>query len=114
MNSPLNPSVSWFGPDYANGQLAMVYTGYWFSGQLRGMATNPEEPVIGESMEAGHYQMHPMFTWKGVTSASQRLAPSPTRASAKMTTMPPGPPSSGSWRARRRMAAPLAAGACPR
>ncbi|MDE2818742.1 MAG: hypothetical protein OXI40_03310 [Chloroflexota bacterium] len=66
MNSPLNPSVSWFGPDYANGQLAMVYTGYWFSGQLRGMATNPEEPIIGESMEAGHYQMHPMFTWKGV------------------------------------------------
>ena len=66
MNSPLNPSVSWFGPDYANGQLAMVYTGYWFSGQLRGTAINPEEQVIGESMEAGHYQMRPMFTWKGV------------------------------------------------
>ena len=65
MNSPLNPSVEWFGPDFANGILAMVHTGYWFSGQLRADAANPDTPARGEAMEAGHYQLHPMFTWNG-------------------------------------------------
>ena len=40
----------------------MVHTGYWFSGQLRIMSGDPEQAIIGESMGAGHYQLHPMFS----------------------------------------------------
>ena len=68
MNSPLNPSVNWFGPDFANGQLGIVQTGYWFSGQLRAFAGDPEQPAIGEAFESGQYQLHPMFTWNGTRS----------------------------------------------
>ena len=65
MYSPMNPAVNWFGPDYANSQLGIVHTGYWFSGFLRGEAGNPEQPAIAEALEAGHYKLYPTVTFAG-------------------------------------------------
>ena len=65
MYSPVNPALNWFGPDFANSQLGIVHTGYWFSGFLRGEAGNPEQPAIAEAMDAGNFQLYPTFTWAG-------------------------------------------------
>jgi len=64
MNSPLNPSVSWFAPDFVNGQLAMVYTGYWFSGQVKSLATAADATQEAKDAFAGNkIKMYPMFSW---------------------------------------------------
>ena len=63
MNSPRNPSVSWFGEDFRQGQLAMVQTGYWFSGQLRAFAADDE--ALAQAMADGKIKAHPGFTWAG-------------------------------------------------
>ena len=62
MNSPVNPSPSWFGQDFMDGRLGMVYTGYWMHGSMVGVTDN--EPFV-EAMEAGKIKMYPNFTWNG-------------------------------------------------
>lgn len=69
MNSPLHPSVNWFAPDFANAQLAMVYTGYWFSGQVKDLATAEDATQEAkDGLAQNKWKMYPMFTWQGVRS----------------------------------------------
>jgi multiple sugar transport system substrate-binding protein len=64
MNSPLNPSPEWFGPDFVAGRLSMVWTGYWFHGNL---VADPNEEFQA-AVADGKVKLHPNFTWKGTRS----------------------------------------------
>lgn len=61
MNSALNPSPAWFGPDFVAGRLAMVYTGYWF----HGFAVGDPDETFQQAVADGKIHMYPCFTWKG-------------------------------------------------
>jgi multiple sugar transport system substrate-binding protein len=60
--SPINPSPAWSGQDFANGELAMVQYGFWFSGGVTLWANDAIKPKIDE----GRIVMLPSPTWKGV------------------------------------------------
>lgn len=61
-SSPVSPSPAWPGIDFANGELAMVEYGFWFSGGIPLWAT--EE--INQKVEEGRIVMLPAPKWKGV------------------------------------------------
>ncbi len=61
-SSPISPSPSWPGQDFANGELALVQYGFWFSGGLTLWANDKIKPKI----DAGRIVMLPSPTWKGV------------------------------------------------
>lgn len=61
-SSPISPSPSWPGQDFANGELAIVQYGFWFSGGLMLWANDKIKPKI----DAGRIVMLPSPTWKGV------------------------------------------------
>jgi multiple sugar transport system substrate-binding protein len=60
-SSPINPSPSWPGQDFANGELALVQYGFWFSGGVT-LWANDE---IREKIDEGRIVMLPSPTWKG-------------------------------------------------
>jgi multiple sugar transport system substrate-binding protein len=60
-SSPISPSPSWPGQDFANGELAMVQYGFWYSGGLTLWANDAIKPKIDE----GRMLMLPSPTWKG-------------------------------------------------
>ena len=64
MNSPINPSAAWFGPDFAEGRLAMVYTGYWFHGNALADGNEDFQAAIAD----GKVKMYPQFTYAGTRS----------------------------------------------
>ncbi len=64
MTSPLNPSANWFGPDFVEGRTAMLYTGYWFHGNILG---DPNEEFQA-NLADGKIKMYPSFTWNGTRS----------------------------------------------
>lgn len=61
-SSPINPSPSWAGQDFANGELSMVQYGFWFSGGLMIWAGDE----MKQQIEEGRLVMLPSPTWKGV------------------------------------------------
>lgn len=61
-SSPINPSPSWPGQDFANGELAIVQYGFWFSGGLTLWASDE----IKQKIDEGRMVMLPSPTWKGV------------------------------------------------
>lgn len=61
-SSPISPSPAWPGQDFANGQLAIVQYGFWFSGGVTLWANDKIKPKI----DAGRIVMLPSPTWKGV------------------------------------------------
>jgi multiple sugar transport system substrate-binding protein len=61
-SSPINPSPSWPGQDFANGELALVQYGFWFSGGVMVWAND----AIKEKIDAGRIVMLPSPTWQGV------------------------------------------------
>lgn len=61
-SSPISPSPSWPGQDFANGELAIVQYGFWFSGGIPIWAN--EE--IKAKVEEGRLVMLPSPTWQGV------------------------------------------------
>ena len=61
-SSPISPSPAWPGKDFANGQLAIVQYGFWFSGGVTLWANDKIKPKI----DAGRIVMLPSPTWKGV------------------------------------------------
>lgn len=60
-SSPINPSPSWPGQDFANGELSLVQYGFWFSGGVTVWASDE----IKEKIDAGRIVMLPSPTWKG-------------------------------------------------
>jgi multiple sugar transport system substrate-binding protein len=60
-SSPVSPSPSWPGQDFANGELALCQYGFWFSGGI--LIWSTEEML--EKVEAGRIVMLPAPTWKG-------------------------------------------------
>jgi multiple sugar transport system substrate-binding protein len=61
-SSPISPSPSWPGQDFANGELGLVQYGFWFSGGLMLWANDTIKPKIDE----GRIVMLPSPTWGGV------------------------------------------------
>lgn len=61
-SSPISPSPSWPGQDFANGELAIVQYGFWFSGGVTLWANDKIKPKI----DAGRIVMLPSPTWQGV------------------------------------------------
>ncbi|RIK35156.1 MAG: hypothetical protein DCC55_31205 [Chloroflexi bacterium] len=61
-SSPISPSPSWPGQDFANGDLGLVQYGFWFSGGVLIWADEELQPKIDE----GRIVMLPSPTWKGV------------------------------------------------
>ena len=59
--SPISPSPAWPGQDFANGELAIVQYGFWFSGGIPLWANDAIKPKIDE----GRLAMLPSPTWKG-------------------------------------------------
>lgn len=47
-SSPISPRPAWPGQDFANGELAIVQYGFWFSGGLMIWANDAMKPKIGE------------------------------------------------------------------
>lgn len=60
--SPINPSPSWIGQDFANGELGLVQYGFWYSGGVE-LWSNDE---VKEMIEAGRIVMLPSPTWNGI------------------------------------------------
>jgi multiple sugar transport system substrate-binding protein len=60
-SSPISPSPAWPGQDFANGDLAIVQYGFWFSGGLTLWASD----AIKQKIEEGRMVMLPSPTWKG-------------------------------------------------
>ncbi|MCC6456249.1 MAG: extracellular solute-binding protein [Caldilineaceae bacterium] len=60
-SSPINPSPSWPGQDFANGELSIVQYGFWFSGGLMIWANDE----MKQKIEEGRLIMLPSPTWKG-------------------------------------------------
>lgn len=60
-SSPISPSPSWPGQDFANGELGLVQYGFWFSGGLMLWANDKTKPKI----DAGRIVMLPSPTWGG-------------------------------------------------
>ena len=60
-SSPINPSPSWPGQDFANGELSIVQYGFWFSGGLTIWANDE----MKQKIEDGRLVMLPSPTWKG-------------------------------------------------
>ena len=73
MNSPINPSPAWFGQDFAEGRLGMVYTGYWYHGNALADANEAFQANLAE----GRIKMYPHMTWNG-----RRMHPCITAAGA--------------------------------
>ncbi|MBV7330400.1 extracellular solute-binding protein [Chloroflexi bacterium TSY] len=61
-SSPISPSPSWPGQDFANGELSIVQYGFWFSGGMLIWSSDEVKPKIDE----GRIVMLPAPTWKGV------------------------------------------------
>jgi multiple sugar transport system substrate-binding protein len=61
-SSPISPSPSWPGQDFANGELGLVQYGFWYSGGLMLWANDTTKPKI----DAGRIVMLPSPTWGGV------------------------------------------------
>jgi multiple sugar transport system substrate-binding protein len=61
-SSPISPSPSWPGQDFANGDLGLVQYGFWFSGGVLIWADEELQPKVDE----GRIVMLPSPTWKGV------------------------------------------------
>jgi multiple sugar transport system substrate-binding protein len=61
-SSPISPSPSWPGQDFANGDLGLVQYGFWFSGGVLIWSTDE----IKEKVDDGRIVMLPAPTWKGV------------------------------------------------
>jgi multiple sugar transport system substrate-binding protein len=61
-SSPISPSPSWPGQDFANGELALVQYGFWYSGGLDIWSND----IVKPKMEEGRIVMLPSPTWKGV------------------------------------------------
>ena len=64
MNSPINPSAAWFGPDFVEGRLAMTYTGYWYFGNL----VNDPNEEFQAALADGKIKAYPTMTWEGTRS----------------------------------------------
>lgn len=64
MNSPINPSANWFGPDFVEGRSAITYTGYWFFGNL----VNDPNEEFQALLEEGKVKAYPGMTWEGTRS----------------------------------------------
>jgi multiple sugar transport system substrate-binding protein len=60
-SSPINPSPSWPGQDFANGELSIVQYGFWFSGGLMIWANDE----MKQKIEEGRLVMLPSPTWQG-------------------------------------------------
>lgn len=60
-SSPISPSPAWPGQDFANGELAIVQYGFWFSGGLTLWANE----AIKTKIDEGRMVMLPSPTWKG-------------------------------------------------
>lgn len=61
-SSPISPSPAWPGQDFANGELAIVQYGFWFSGGVTLWANDKIKPKI----DAGRIVMLPSPTWQGI------------------------------------------------
>lgn len=81
-SSPINPSPSWPGQDFANGELSIVQYGFWFSGGIPLWAS--EE--MKQKIEEGRLIMLPSPTWKGV-----RRGPTITATGSIVTGATPNP-----------------------
>jgi multiple sugar transport system substrate-binding protein len=60
-SSPVSPSPTWPGQDFANGELGLVQYGFWFSGGIPLWATDE----IKAKVEEGRIVMLPAPKWKG-------------------------------------------------
>jgi multiple sugar transport system substrate-binding protein len=81
-SSPISPSPSWPGQDFANGELAIVQYGFWFSGGLMIWVNDTMKPKI----EEGRIVMLPSPTWKGA-----RRGPTITATGSIVTGATPHP-----------------------
>ena len=88
MNSPINPSAAWFGPDFVEGRLAITYTGYWYFGNL---VNDPNEDFQA-ALADGKIKAFPSMTWEGT-----RSNPCITAAGAIITKTTQNP--DAAWRA---------------
>ncbi len=86
--SPINPSVSWPGIDFAAGSAAMAQYGFWYSG---GLLFWIEDEALIQAREEGKFRMLPAPTWKGV-----RLSPTITATGTIITGTTPNP--EAAWR----------------
>lgn len=60
-SSPISPSPAWPGQDFANGELALVQYGFWFSGGIPLWANEATKAKVDE----GRLVMLPSPTWQG-------------------------------------------------